>query len=350
MSLTQAHYPVRLEASLLAGADRWLMFGDYGAAARYNMKLVWVSIACFLVVDAIWLPMSRLTFAASNWTLIITIVIAVAGMMAFCALVNWRLRDSDDRIADLLRIATKRAELLWRALFVIAASAMSGLVFCYLATSAALPLQDELLAAVDRYIGFDWLGVLTATNAYPVLSRLVVSAYKTTDFMIFFVLLWLSAKGQGERLSEFLALLSMASVGVAIGMMIFPAAGAYAFYKPLASQFSNFSVDAGMWHYQLFTALRSETPPAINFAVPNGMVTFPSFHTVLGIITTYALRDSRWTLIPALAINAVMIFSTLPEGGHHLIDLFAGAAIAFGAIAIVRLPAWRAARAAAIAA
>jgi membrane-associated phospholipid phosphatase len=53
---------------------------------------------------------------------------------------------------------------------------------------------------------------------------------------------------------------------------------------------------------------------------------------------TYALRGSRWTLIPGFVINATMLVSTIPEGGHHLFDLIVGGAIAASAIVFVRLP------------
>jgi membrane-associated phospholipid phosphatase len=87
-------------------------------------------------------------------------------------------------------------------------------------------------------------------------------------------------------------------------------------------------------------ALRTSPAPVIDFNVPNSncLVTFPSGHTILAIIMTYALRGSRWTLIPGLVINATMLVSTIPEGGHHLFDLVVGAVIAACAISFVRLP------------
>jgi membrane-associated phospholipid phosphatase len=78
----------------------------------------------------------------------------------------------------------------------------------------------------------------------------------------------------------------------------------------------------------------------VDFNVPNSncLVTFPSGHTILAIITTYALRGSRWTLIPAFIVNGAMLVSTIPHGGHHLFDLIVGAVIAACAIFFVRLP------------
>jgi hypothetical protein len=60
-----------------------------------------------------------------------------------------------------------------------------------------------------------------------------------------------------------------------------------------------------MWHYELLTALRTGQTMVIDFNVPNSncLITFPSGHTILAIIMTYALRGSRWTLIPACIIN-----------------------------------------------
>ena len=67
-----------------------------------------------------------------------------------------------------------------------------------------------------------------------------------------------------------------------------------------------------------------------------GVVSFPSFHTILGVIPIYALRDRRALMMAALAVNGTMIVSTMPVGGHHLIDVVAGAAVSLGAILVTR--------------
>ena len=72
--------------------------------------------------------------------------------------------------------------------------------------------------------------------------------------------------------------------------------------------------------------------------LPPDQFSFPSGHTILAVIMTYALRGSRWTLIPAIIVNGLMLVSTVPHGGHHLIDLIVGGAIAACAIFVVRLP------------
>lgn len=319
-----------------------LTFSDFGPVARYNMKVAWLSIACIALVDAIWLPLSGLKFAPHNWKPIFIVALVFVGAVLFCAFVTWRLRDATDRVGMFLKVSVNRVDILMVMMIFPCFCGFLGVTYCYLATSAALPLQDGFLAAIDRGLGFDWPGFLHATNSNVAIAKLLVYAYNSSEMMLLFTILWLAARGHGERASEFLALLCLTSVGVAVGLIALPAAGAYIFYKPLAAEFSNFTADAGTYHYSLFTALRSAVPPAIDFTVPNGVVTFPSFHTVLGIIITFVLRDVRWIFVPAFGINGAMIVSTLPEGGHHLIDLFAGGAVAAAAIIVVCLPAWKA--------
>jgi membrane-associated phospholipid phosphatase len=92
-----------------------------------------------------------------------------------------------------------------------------------------------------------------------------------------------------------------------------------------------------MWPFaHAFTMLRNGSLTVIDLSELQGVVSFPSFHTVLGVITTYALRDTLWLMIPVLLINGTMIVSTMPIGGHHLVDVLAGAGLTVGAMLLLR--------------
>jgi membrane-associated phospholipid phosphatase len=129
---------------------------------------------------------------------------------------------------------------------------------------------------------------------------------------------------------------AITSLLTAAGMALVPAVGAYAYFNPPPELFDNFTHHAGMWHYAELMKLRSGEPFVFLADNVRGMVTFPSFHTVLGIIIAYALRGFRWLFAPVAILNAVMIVSTLPEGGHHLVDVLAGIAIALIGLTLVR--------------
>lgn len=64
------------------------------------------------------------------------------------------------------------------------------------------------------------------------------------------------------------------------------------------------------------------------------LVTFPSFHTACGVLFAWALWRVRYLWIVGLILNVLMIASTPISGSHYLIDVIAGAGVAYIAIVI----------------
>lgn len=304
------------------------------------MIAVWATLGALGLVESVWLAVSGLRFAESNWQDMMRLGASVVLALAICAFISYRLTGTDDRVGRLLCDGGRRVELFAVGAFAFGMLSAAIVTWCYLGTAAALPLQDARLSAIDRSLGFDWIGFVKLVNSSPLASWVLVHAYRSTAFMLGGTMLWFCVSGQGDRLAEFLALSCLTFIGIAVGMMIWPAEGAYAYYNPPLSIYENIGAGSGMWHHDLLMAIRSGANRLIDFNTPNAncLVTFPSGHTVLAFIITYALRGSRWTFIPALLVNSAMLISTIPHGGHHLIDLIGGGAIALCAILIVRLP------------
>ncbi len=304
------------------------------------MTAVWATLSAVGLLEAVWFALSGMRFSESNLQDMMRLGAFAALALAICAFTSYRLIGADDRVGRLLRDSASRVELFAVGAFAFAMLSAAIVTCCYLGAAAALPLQDARLSAIDRSLGFDWIGFVKLVNSSPLVSSVLVQAYRSTAFMLGGTMLWFCVSGQGDRLAEFLALACLTAIGIAIGMMIWPAEGAYAYYNPPLSVYENIGAGSGMWHHDLLMAIRTGSTRLIDFNTPNAncLVTFPSGHTVLAFITTYALRGSRWTFIPALLINSAMLVSTIPHGGHHLIDLIGGGAIAVCAIAIVRLP------------
>src|SRR6202022_4070352 len=101
-----------------------------------------------------------------------------------------RLRKNEDYVAVLLRTASERFALLFRSCLLIAAIGSVGLVFTYLATSAALPLQDAFLAKLDSHLGFHWPSFLSAINDRPFLAGLLAKVYESTAPLTQGVVIW----------------------------------------------------------------------------------------------------------------------------------------------------------------
>jgi len=316
---------------------RWLMFGDYGAAARRHMAIVWsCAVGCILVI-AVWLPNSRLSFAPSNWASLLQGIGGCVLAGAFFAIAFNRVRGDGRRPAVVLHSALAATELLWRIALPMGALLTAGVSLSYLVTAADLPLQDALLARIDRDLGFDWPRFLDLTNSSPVLATSLVWVYGTIDQVAKLVIVWLALNRRGARVAELLAVLSLSTVALCIGSCLVPAAGAFAYYDPAPQLFGNFAASAEMWPFaRTFAMLRDGSLAVIDFSALQGVVSFPSFHTMLGVMTVYALRETRWLMIPVLLLNGTMIVSTLPVGGHHLADVLVGAGLTGAAIVLVR--------------
>ncbi|CAN7467303.1 phosphatase PAP2 family protein [Mesorhizobium caraganae] len=272
--------------------------------------------------------------AGSNISLDTRSYIEFAKVMAMLALIYIILILVDRRIAgDNVPIARFIAggsdgvkSLVWNAGLFIPLG-FASVYFMYLAAATSQPLMDQPLAVIDGEIGFRWRAFLEWTNSYPLVAKTLVFAYHSVGPQIPLLFLLLAFTRQHLRLTEFMAMLAISSVFTAAVMAVVPAAGAYAYFQPLPADFSNFTARAGMWHFNELMRIRSGEPFSLLVTRAEGLVTFPSYHTALGIMVVYALRDMRFVMWPVALLNVVMVVSTLPKGGHHLIDVIAGAGV-----------------------
>jgi membrane-associated phospholipid phosphatase len=211
-----------------------------------------------------------------------------------------------------------------------------GCVFMYFAAATGRPLMDSYLAAADLKLGFNWPHFVAWVNGYPLLDRALVEAYRALGRQVPFLFLLFAIPGRASRASELVALIAVASLMTGVLMAAVPAADAYAFFGPPRSLFSNFTGSGGLSHLETLRQLRSGSAFELNVFHAIGLASFPSFHATLGLLILYSLRHNRFLLAVLGIVNAAMFVSTIPEGGHHLIDVIAGAAVAIATIAFLR--------------
>lgn len=126
------------------------------AETRRLTTIVWCCAGLFLLVDVVWLALSPLRFERANWTMVGGIVVVTWLLRAVVVLAPARVGASDRRLRVVLRGLARRCELLCRNGLLLLLIVKLFLVFSYLVTAAALPLQDAWLARIDRSLGFDW--------------------------------------------------------------------------------------------------------------------------------------------------------------------------------------------------
>jgi len=216
----------------------------------------------------------------------------------------------------------------------IMAFAAAGAPLSYLAASVNLPLHDNLLDALDKALGFDWLALLGFINAHPALQPLATGVYLSFAPQLAITVLVLGFSGQADRLRTFvLAFMLAALLTIAISALL-PAEGVWSHYGLTAG--ANTILPTSHTSWPVFHGLRDGSYRLIVAAGAEGIITFPSLHAALGVlfaVTLWPVPVLRWF---ALALNAAMLAATPIDGSHYLVDMLAGAAVALACWLVAR--------------
>ncbi|TSE07576.1 phosphatase PAP2 family protein [Mesorhizobium intechi] len=290
--------------------------------------------ALVAALDIAWLPFSKIHVDTSNVSVIAKLGLGMVLLYGISVAVSLRVGNDKSLLGQLIgRLAYIIRSLIGVTMLSLPFGIAFGIFIC-LASSTGRELVDAQLAAIDRAVGFDWLAFLSAMNGDPIVSKVLVLAYHTAGLQVLALLISYAAMQRADRMIEFTVLNLVCLTITGILVAFFPAAGAYAYFNPPPGAYNNFTEHAGMWHYSTLLKLRSGDPFTLFLDDPQPLVTFPSYHTAVGIFVAWSARGFRF-FWPVAALEAVMILSTLPEGGHHLVDVVAGGIVAVLAIVAV---------------
>jgi hypothetical protein len=203
----------------------------------------------------------------------------------------------------------------------------AGCVLTYLCAACALPLQDAALTGIDHAIGFDWLVWRNIVLASPALHWALFIAYVSLMPEIVFSVLFFPAIGLSKRGIELLLLAVLTLLPTALISALCPALG----------PFAAFGGDEATYLPHLL-ALRAAGPWAFNLISMQGIITMPSYHAVLALLFTYAYRGTGPIGWGIAGLNGFMLLSIPPIGGHYLVDMIGGGAIALPCVLVSR---WR---------
>lgn len=310
-----------------------------------NGVLAWSLLPLLYVWAAAWYSLER-PFEISL-AFLPTIGPIICGMIALLALLRLakdRVEHSGQRIDRAITYVLRSLQLFIACYLFLLLYAITSTVLTYIGQATGAPLQDEALAAADAALGFDWVGLHAWLVDKPLLAQAMFYAYNSVAKQFLVVFLVCAIFQDRETAAQFCALLALTVIPTIILSAMWPALGTCIHYQPTAQPFADIDPMACRWYLAHVEALRAGTFDVLDVRRVEGLVTFPSYHTVMAILCVYAVRRYLWLLMPFAVLNAVNILATLPFGGHYFVDVAGGAAIAFAAIAFVR---WNAARQAA---
>ena len=232
-------------------------------------------------------------------------------------------------LAMLCRSISARCAVAVGSFFVLLSAAAATGILSMVGQMFGFPLIDGSLAAADRLLGVTASDVVRMTVAIPGAPRILAVVYVLSVMLVLISGFALGMLGRAERAWELCAAFSFCILVATVVSFLFPAVGAFEYSGIAKAYGSQLPHGSGVYHLPGFYALRGAHQLVINPFNLDGLVTFPSFHTSMALMTAAAWRDDRFLRLPMIGWNVLVILSTIPIGGHYLVDLVGGAAAWF---------------------
>jgi hypothetical protein len=224
-----------------------------------------------------------------------------------------------------LRRAPRLAELASCAAAWIGFTAF-GAMFTYLAASVSRPLIDPSLTAFDEWFGFDWPAWADYVHHDVALTAILRLAYGSLVPQIVGSVLWFALVRVSRRNEELLMSAILALILTSLIYAAWPALGP-------CVQFGRHGAQPIATAYVAdVLLLRHGGAASFALAAMQGVISFPSYHTVLALLLIHAHRGQP-TFTPIVVVNGVMLLAIPSEGVHYLGDMIAGAAVAVAVLA-----------------
>ncbi len=185
---------------------------------------------------------------------------------------------------------------------------------------------DPLLVQWDAMLGYSWPEFCAWYARYPMLADITRSVYNLTLAQLLFTVMFLGLANDRQRLHTVTLALIFASLVTLFFWALFPSNGASAYWTldPEIDRLVQPVVDSA-YGAELKRQL-VESVTAISQIEAKGMIAFPSFHTIMALMTLIAVWPYMIPRVLLLGINAILFPGILVFGGHHLMDVFGGVA------------------------
>jgi membrane-associated phospholipid phosphatase len=276
---------------------------------RFNLLMAAILV---ILVPADFLLARHVNFNSSGQSLQVwTTALFLAAILVYC---RWR---------PLPRLIEACELAIWADLYFDALS-----VLIQIAGRSHSPLVDQQLAAMDAHLHFAtvaWVHFVRHILALRIAFALV---YAIEPLLLLAALVVLPFMGRADASRRYVLGIVIAAVITAAAFALWPAAGPWTTegYRATRDQ-------AQVTTY--LAQLKSHAPVSLNME-DAGIVAFPSFHTLLAILSAVALGSIRRLRWPVWILAVLIILSTLTTGWHYLTDVLGGLALAAISLAAAR--------------
>jgi hypothetical protein len=279
-----------------------------------------VIAAAILALSAYAMHQSRIAVLPSQW---LPRLILLAALLAGAAFYRWRRME---RAVNLILMA------FWAIL-------LSNLLFLpmYVAARRRVEASDALLARWDAALGVEVPDVLRVMERFPAVAGFLAASYDTLIVLVTLAIVVPPLCGRMDKAKEY-ALAVLAAAAIALPLFAaFQAEGPWCYYgyppSPPQAECT-----------QMYRALKTDEWYVLDLSSMNGLICFPSFHTILAVLAASALWPIPYLRWPAAVAAGLIVLATVTTGWHYLADVIGGLLIAAASVAVARGYLWLEAR------
>ncbi|MGB3646310.1 MAG: phosphatase PAP2 family protein [Mesorhizobium sp.] len=236
----------------------------------------------------------------------------VAGLMMGVGILYRRSGRSD-------RIGTT---LICAGLFIVFTAALSLFNYCLLPN--ANPTIDPLLLDLDAALGYSWPDAVTWASNHLAASGFMKLAYVMTLPQIVILMIVLGFTRRFNDLYGLMIAITIAGTFTILFWGLFPTTGPSAYFDLPQNVVALVGPILGPEYGATVTELIRTGTPYLSPDDFRGLVSFPSFHTVLALAITVYVRHVKYLRIVLLPLNLAVIPATLVHGAHHIVDIPGG--------------------------
>jgi membrane-associated phospholipid phosphatase len=283
----------------------------------FRLQLILFGIvAAIATIDVLWVNAGHFDADATGFGAIALLATILAGAGVYYERVR-----KEERLAAML-IGTS---------FLIGMSASFSLLNYLLLTVAGRRI-DVPLAALDRALGVDWPALMRLAAQHPLIAAGLQLAYISVLPQVAVLVALLGWRGRHESIYGYcIALTAGAAISISVWVAA-PSFGAFSVYALPANVGDHLALALDGAYAKDLVALLAHGPGHISPTDAKGLIGFPSFHAVMAMLVVWYGRHLSYVRWFALALNSIVLVATPIEGGHHVVDVLAGFAVATAAV------------------
>ena len=207
-------------------------------------------------------------------------------------------------------------------LFMIFTALMALLNYLFLPNLR--PTLDLWLVSLDAKLGYDWVEAVTWSVSHPLINDILRYAYLSNLYQVVVLILVLGFSGRIYALHGMILTMTLSGSVTVLFWVLFPSIGPSALF-PLPDSVTSLSQQVvGTFYGRELTDLLYTGTEMIMPNDTRGLISFPSFHTVMALAGIWYSRPIKWLFPFFVLLNLAVLPAVLVHGGHHLVDIPAG--------------------------